>query len=195
MNLTSSEFELRLTNLQCCIATMSNNLLNKIKIGSKDVECKLNELLVIQRMYKYLKCFHTEDSEILATGTIEIDVVVVGDIVDFLINGTSIIGGPRTVANGNVTTLMTNLALLINDSQDTYTAVYNGDKRGGIVEITGTCNNDILTYTFEGSEQSSITVLGLTGGECVENCLTEAQVESMLDYLATKCKHCFTLSI
>lgn len=196
MNLTREELDLRLQNIQCCIGTMANNLLAKIKIGASDVDCKLEELQVIQRMYKYIKCFHPEDSEVLATGLIEITTINIGDVGNILINGSSIIGGPQTVLTTDVQDNMETLVELINNSQDVYVGTYNPVKgENGVMEITGTCNNDILTFTLVGSAQSNVNVEGLTGGECEYNCLTEDQVKSMLDYIATKCKHCHSLSI
>jgi len=58
INLTQDDINLRFQLVQCCIGTKASELLSKIKIGSGDVSCKLNEILVMQRMMKYIKCYN-----------------------------------------------------------------------------------------------------------------------------------------
>jgi hypothetical protein len=64
INLTQDDINVRLQLIQCCIGRKATSLLNKIKIGSKDVNCKLNEILVLQRMIKYLKCYNVLSDDV-----------------------------------------------------------------------------------------------------------------------------------
>ena len=187
--LNQTDLDVRLQTLNCCIATLSNELLNKIKIGSSDVHCKLLQLQVLQKMLKYIKCYRVEDAEVLATGAIEVDVINIGDTAQFFINGIAIT--PILTANStNITTVMTGIKNAINTYSD-YTAVFPGVQRAGAVEVTGTCTNETITMEFTGNPDSEILLNGLSGGICSLNCLTEVQVQAMLDYMATTCKSCF----
>ena len=58
INLTQNDLSYRLRTLQCCIGELTTKLLNKIKIGAKDIDCKLNELLVLQGMIEALNCYN-----------------------------------------------------------------------------------------------------------------------------------------
>lgn len=55
INLTSQDITVRIQLTNRWIGNYTVSLLNKIKIGDKDVDCKLQELQVIQKMLKYLK--------------------------------------------------------------------------------------------------------------------------------------------
>lgn len=57
IKLTEAELVIRLQVGQICIAKLTKTLLNKIKIGSNDSECKLLELQMLQNILKYLKCY------------------------------------------------------------------------------------------------------------------------------------------
>lgn len=58
INLNQVDINVRLQILQCCIGTKAAELLVKIKIGAKDVNCKLLELQVLQGMFKAVKCYN-----------------------------------------------------------------------------------------------------------------------------------------
>ena len=57
MDLTQEEINIRLQRIQCCIGQKGADLLSKIKIGAKDVNCKLQELQVLEGMMEALKCY------------------------------------------------------------------------------------------------------------------------------------------
>lgn len=56
-NLTQTDLNVRLQLIQYNIGLSINTLLNKIKIGEKDVYCKLVQLQTIQKMLNYIKCY------------------------------------------------------------------------------------------------------------------------------------------
>jgi hypothetical protein len=185
-----TDFTVRLQTINCCISTLTNQLLTKIKIGSKDVDCKLKELQVIQEMFEVLKCYNVND-ETLSTGIIEIIEINPGDVVSIFIGGTLI--GTGTAGGSNEANAMIGLANIINATQTVYTATFDPDYSKGAIRITGICNNLPITYTLVGDPGSEIIVTGLTGGVCINNCLTDTQVSSMMDYIFTKCGECIPL--
>ncbi len=194
-NLSQQDLDVRLQLSSCCSGTKGGELLSKIKVGSKDVNCKLQDLQVIQGMLKYLKCYKPlVETETLATGTIEINTIDIGDSAQFFINGIPITDVSLS-GTSNETTAMIALTNAINTYQTTYTAEFDplsGSK--GIVRIVGTCDNNILSINVT-SGTITTTLTGMYGGTCEvtenDNCLTEVQTQSMFNYLATKCKECF----
>jgi hypothetical protein len=58
VNLTQNDIDVRLQTINCCIGELTNSLLIKIKIGSKDAKCKLQELQILQNMVEALKCYN-----------------------------------------------------------------------------------------------------------------------------------------
>lgn len=60
IDLNETDFKVRLQKTQCCIGVLTNELVNKIKIGSSDIECKLIQLKILQNMLKYIKCYDLE---------------------------------------------------------------------------------------------------------------------------------------
>lgn len=68
INLTQNDLTYRLRTLNCCIASKSIDLLNKIKIGAYDVNCKLSDLQVLQGMLDSVSCY-----QVLGNGITEAD--------------------------------------------------------------------------------------------------------------------------
>ncbi len=67
INLSQQDLNVRLQLTQCCISTLTNELLVKIKVGAKDVDCKLKDLQVVQEMLEALKCYNILTDEITET--------------------------------------------------------------------------------------------------------------------------------
>jgi hypothetical protein len=63
IGLNETDFNVRLQLSQCCIGTLTNELVNAIKIGSKDIECKLIEVRILQNMIKYIKCYDLDSED------------------------------------------------------------------------------------------------------------------------------------
>lgn len=191
MKLTQDELNLRLANLKCCIATLSNELLNKIKIDSKDVECKLKDLQMLQGFYESIKCYNVLQNEVLATGTIIINSLSINTNIQVFI-GSIPISSVINVAHNSISTVLTSLVTSINSYQKDYVAV----KNNLTLEITN-CKNGILTVSAD--DVISTTITNLVGGVCKvtndNNCLLETEVKQILDLSATKCKNCFSLTI
>lgn len=191
-SLNETDFLIRLRLASCCSGTKGSELLSKIKIGAKDVDCKLKELQIIQGMIESLKCYKVlNDTEVLATGSIEIVNLVLNETFEFFINGVTLIG-PRIITTTNIAVAGPALTAFINSYQDVYTATYDS----GTVTLTGTCKNYPLDVVISGGDkQSVINTTDFHGGACeiteADNCLTEEQVQSMFNYIQTKCKLCF----
>ena len=71
MNYTQQDLNVRLQLTQCAVASSTNSLLSKIKIGASDSNYKLIELQTIQGMLDAAKCYNvlgngiTEDDNCL----------------------------------------------------------------------------------------------------------------------------------
>lgn len=187
--LNQTDLNVRLQRIRCCIASKGATLVDKIKMGSKDVHCKLQELQVIEGMFEAIKCWNIEDSEVLATGEIDVVKLEPGDSVQVFIGGVAVTPIITSVGGGEVN-MMTNIKNYIN-AGGIYTASYPAGPRNASIVIRGTCANEPITIEFEGDPTSVITISGLSGGFCGLNCLTEVEVQAMIDYIATRCDLCF----
>ena len=189
VELNQTDFEVRLQLSSCCIGEKTADLLSKIKIGAKTVPCKLQDLQVAEIMLSYLKCYDTTLVEVLATGTIELNVIPRGTTMNIKVNGISI-SGTFNPATSTQSTEMIALTAQINTYQNVYTAVYDAAQGafGKIVITSLYCDNLIMTAT---TSDSTITLTGLTGTCLTENCITELQMQSMFEWIAKKCNLCF----
>lgn len=83
INLSQNDLTARVQLLQCCIGELASVLLSKIKIGSKDINCKLQELQVLQEMLDAVKCY-----KVLSSTVTEVDNCLteqqVQDIFDYM---------------------------------------------------------------------------------------------------------------
>lgn len=60
IGLNETDYIVRLQLAACCIGTLTNELVNKVKIGAEDVDCKMLQLKILQNMLKYIKCYDLE---------------------------------------------------------------------------------------------------------------------------------------
>lgn len=190
IELNQQDLNVRLQLANCCIGEQTAELLDKIKIGSKDVNCKLQNLQVMQNMIKYLKCYDVTLEEVNATGTIQIN-----NISDELgscnvtINGITI-SGTYNFTNTDTNEQTIGLVNQINSYQLVYTATVNTDNVQYFIEITGNCNN----YLIEVEGDGTFVVEGLENGICLSNnCLTEEQVQTMFIWIGKKCNICYQM--
>lgn len=188
IDLNQQDLNVRLQLTNCCVGEKTVNLLAKVKIGSKDVDCKLQELQVLQEMLKYLKCYDVNAVDVLATGTVEINVIPAGSTINVLVNGISI-SGLYTRTSAIQSTEMINLTAQINAFQSFYMAVFDPLQGafGKIVITSKICNSQLLQATIV---NATVTLNGLTG-ICSANCLTEIQAQAMFDWISKKCDTCF----
>jgi len=188
-DLTQQDLDVRLQLINCCIGEKTADLLAKIKIGAKTVPCKLQELQIMQEMIEILKCYDVTLEEVLATGSITMNTSTLDTTINVSVGGISI-SGDLVITTSDTNEQMTILCDLINSYQSTYVAVLNTDNVSYIIEIIGTCSNQIVTV----DSQDTILIENLSGGICLtDNCLTEEQVQSMFNWMAKKCGICFQL--
>jgi len=195
MDLNQTDLILRLQKLKCCIATLSSELVSKIKIGAPTVDCKLRDLQALIGMYESVKCYDLTTTG--ATGSITIDNVGFGWLVEFFVDGVTICGEAIVITNSSESTQLSIIINAINSYQTDYVASVDSSGTYKIKITSSDCTNEDLTYSLTGSGevQMQVSVDGLSGGDCnLYNCLTESQVKSILDYAAVKCEHCFTLT-
>jgi len=194
MSISQQDLNVRLQLLNCCIGTMAGILVDKIKIGAKDVNCKLQELQVLQRMLKYIQCYKVSIEEVQSVGGFQITVLNIGYTLEIFVNGVSITG-VQTAVTTNRNTTMHALVDIINAYQSVYTASINETGDLHSVILHGPCEGGIVTYETDSLDGNiEVSTTDLEGGVCGEeydNCLTETQLLSMIDWMATKCGICF----
>ena len=183
-HISQQDLDVRLQLTSCELGDMTARLLAKIKIGSKDVHCKLQELQILQIMLGYIKCYDVTLVEVLATGTIVINTIVTDDTVNIKVNGISI-SGTYIAGSSTEATEMIALTAAINAYQDVYTAVYDA----GAITITSLYCDTLLMEAVV--TDAVVTVTGLTGTCLIDNCITEDDLISMFDYISKKTGICF----
>jgi hypothetical protein len=192
--LTQQDFDVRLQLINCCIGNKAGTLIDKIKIGAKDVNCKLQDLEVSIKMLEYLKCYKLDIPEVQSVGSFQITTLTVGFTLEIFIDGVSITG-IQTASITNRNTTMHALVNIINSYQSTYTAVINETGDLHSVDLYGPCEGGTLTYETDGtSGEIELSLTDLEGGECAieyNNCLTEDQIIAMIDWMSNKCNLCF----
>jgi len=189
--LSQQDLNVRLQLLNCCIGTKAGILVDKIKIGAKDVNCKLQDLQVMQNMLKYIQCYNVNTGDGRSSGSIQIITLNVGFTLGMTINGTELIP-TFTIATNDRNFTMDAFVTYINSTQTTYTAVLNTDDALYSIELYGPCANADIVYTTNApKEEVELLITDLTTEGCRENCLTETQVISMIDWMANKCGICF----
>lgn len=186
--LNQTDLDVRLQRIRCCIASKGSTLVDKIKIGSKDVHCKLQELQVIEGMFEAIKCYNVEDETVLPIVEMPINkgAFTTGDTLNIYSNGIEIgegiTMGSRSPFN-QADQLVSMLTLLGLD-----VSIIDGAE-GSIVYLTLDCTNPVITAR---KNLGASIVLSYTESVCgKENCLTEEEVLKMIDYISTKCDLCF----
>lgn len=194
MNLNQQDFNVRLQLINCCLGTKTSELIDKIKIGAKDSNCKLQDLQVGLNMLKYLSCYKLPIEEVQSVGSFQITTLTSGYTLEVFVDGVSITGLQTSVSN-NRNASMTALVNIINNYQTTYTAVLNTENDLYQVDIYGPCTGGEVTYETDARMgEIVLSTEDLTGGICAveyDNCLTEEEVYAMFDFLSKKCAICF----
>lgn len=186
-NITQDSLNIRLQKLICCIGTLGGEIQGMIAVGNDCYKEKLKKLKILVGYLNALQCYSLNEPT-LATGYVVIFGIPSGGSLEVFINNLSI-SGPYTMTNGTAAYEMQQLANQINDYQSTYVAEYSAlDAR---INITGTCGNPTLSLEEVDKTGWGSGSAGLTGGICVDNCLTEEQVLAMFDRVSTYCDICY----
>lgn len=192
ISLVQQDLLIRLQKANCCNGQLASRLVDKIKIGASDVNCKLQELQVIQEMLEYLQCYRVLLEEVPSSGRITFDGEV-GSVIRFKV-GDDYISSNFTLVEGNEEDYPA-VVLNINAYQDTFTASWNGTTL--YMELEGPCDetDDIGIEVISGSVD--VTLTAMDDGVCEvtesDNCLTEEQVQAMFSYIQRRCKICWQL--
>lgn len=186
-NITQDSLNIRLQKLICCIGTLGGEIQGMIAVGNDCYKEKLEKLKILVGYLNALECYSL-DEPTLATGYIQLFGSFTGGSVDVSVNNISI-SGIYDMTNSSAAVEMTQLAAQINDYQSTYVAEYDVDTNR--INITGTCNDQDLSVEEIDKTAWGSGAVGLTGGICVDNCLTEEQVLAMFDRVSKYCDICF----
>lgn len=148
----------------------------------QNINCCLNNLKLLWMYENALAC-HTE--YIKSNGSISFRTIVIGRYIEILINGidicdTFIFGSTSYLTESQL------LANAINAYQSDYIAYYNSTDNQ--IEITGVdCNNYEIVYKTNLSVNP--TVVGLSGGICAANCLSDEKARKLIAKIKSKCSN------
>lgn len=177
-------YNIRLQKLICCIGNIGGEIQSMIAVGNDCYKEKLEKLKILQGYLEVLECYSLEE-ETLSTAIIDISEISGADeTIEIFVNGISISGEYITTSSDHDIE-EEGLVSQINNYQSVYVAV----RANSIITITGTCSNNILTALTSNGVELDIT--NFSGGNCVDNCVTEDQVLSMFDRVSTYCDICF----
>lgn len=178
--------DIRLQKLECCLGNLAGEISNQLAIGGCFDE-KLEKLKLLTGYFETLKCYSIK-SDTLATGTIQITAIGDGTI-NVLVNGITISGIYNVIKN-TVCESMSILTQQINSIQSIYIATYTVLNTGQcIISLTGKCTNETLSVETTGL--NTVSVSGLSGGNCIGNCITEEKVLDMFETVSEYCEICF----
>lgn len=182
--LNQIDLNVRLQLAGCKYSELANSYATNLKYRMKCAPDNLRRLLLLNHLIEVLECYKIGSAT--SEGTVTLNVLNAGDVLDILVDNISLIGGPRSITSSNISAISSAIATYIT-ANTSYIANY--DKR--TISIIGDCTNGVLSYYLKGAEGSSVTVTGLDGGVCSNNCLKEEDVQSLLDKISKLICLCF----
>lgn len=193
MLVTQTEIDNAVILGKSAVAKLASELALERKYGG-NIDCCLCTLGVLWGWVQVLSCQRevVEDSEeVLAIGYIKFDTAVVQNVINIFVDGVNI-SGDVTLGSTNVVTAMTAVANAINDHQDVYVAEYNSD--AGLIILTGTCENEIISFTATGGLSASrLTITQFFGGKCPYssegNCLSVEDTKELIGKINSLCSN------
>lgn len=60
IELNETDFKVRLQLIESKLADLTNTLVNKVKIGAEDLDCRISELEIIGNMLDYIRCYELD---------------------------------------------------------------------------------------------------------------------------------------
>lgn len=187
MAITQDSINIRLQKLICCIGTLGGEIQGMIAVGNECYKEKLKHLKILVGYLDALKCYNvTEETNAVATFTFLGDPGSGTGSIEFFVNGVSISG----IYNVTTGTLLQNNQWLA-DQINNYSTDYIAEVVDGIINITGDCHNHTLDFTDTNRTGWGTMSTNFTGGNCIDNCLTETQVLAMFDKVSEYCDICF----
>lgn len=187
MAITQDSINIRLQKLICCIGTLGGEIQGMIAVGNECYKEKLKHLKILVGYLDALKCYNvTEETNAVATFTFLGDPGSGTGSIEFFVNGVSISG----IYNVTTGTLLQNNQWLA-DQINNYSTDYIAEVVDGIINITGDCHNHTLDFTDTNRTGWGTMSTNFTGGNCIDNCLTETQVLTMFDKVSEYCDICF----
>lgn len=200
-NLNLTDLLVRLQLSGCKYGELANRFADDLKYGKKCAHTNMRNLLLLNAYIELLECYTPLNyTETLATGYFQFQTIDLnnGPYLELFINGESI-SGVFTPTSTNVNAEMLALGNQINAYQSTYVVTSGVNPVNGKSQlvITGTCKNDSLTCVphIPFANKTAYILGGLTGGACIvteeDNCLTEEQVQNMLNTVSKLTGLCF----
>ncbi len=202
MSLSQQDLNVRLQKIGCCTGEQAKLAARYYLYGSECAEEQLQKLTLLNAYLDILSCYNVQST----TNTdwyYEIDfsyltAINIGDVFKIYINGQLILDyTTTTIDKCSEITSMVNL-LLANPDIISVVSYCNISNAG--IRIKVGCDM-ILPYCIRGYGVDDsykavyLPIYTLEKGKCItgdaDNCITEAQVEVMLENIAIMCKDCF----
>jgi hypothetical protein len=203
MSLSQQDLNVRLQKIGCCTGEQAKLAARYYLYGSECAEEQLQKLTLLNAYLDILSCYKTQSttetswSYVFDLGSIKS--VSIGDIFNIYINGEVIVN--YVSATENICTVNTDIRTLLqaNESISSVTGFCNDS--GSQIKIVASCDMILpyITYTHDLGEglyeTEYLPIYTAQEGKCIigdaDNCITEAQVEVMLENIAIMCKDCF----
>ena len=187
----------RVQLLTCCISDKAKDISDKLFLGIPQ-DCQQNTMNLMIAMKDALSCYKPNNGEVLATGTLTLTAGN-GNTITVFVNSVQICLPVTFITD--LTTTATAIATAINayTSNPDYTATSSGQvvTISAVEESGDSPNTFVVSYTTTsggGLTSMTATVTAMTGGvdaDVTKNCLTQTEVDSMWDYISSKCHICF----
>jgi hypothetical protein len=199
MALSQTDLDVRLQQLGCCIGKEAKKLQQYYAWGSDCVEEQLNKVLLLEAYAEILKCYKvqaTSETRWTYVATFDTkDSMSVGDTIEIFGNGLLLL--EYTVASTTECTVVTALSNLLAE----VSGIGISRPSCGASQITMTFDADceitpvFIKYTTQEGDISYIPVSVYEEGECEsgddDNCITEDQLNVILENISRLCKVCF----
>lgn len=184
MNVTQTEIDEATLLVKNMAYKLAYELALEKKYGGNPDCCFTN----LKRLWMWARLLSCQTAITSSSAEIELSSVSVGDSINIYFDGEPISSTPMTSGTTNITNAMKGIAAYINANASGYSATYNGDKRSGVVDITGPCSNPTLSITIL-SGSPGITSSGFTGGYCEnKSCLTNEKIKNLIAKIRSMCK-------
>lgn len=202
MALSQQDLDVRLQKIGCCAGAQAKLLAQYYMYGSECKEEQLQKLTILNAYLDILSCYKVQ-----ATTATDWVYVVDVDSIKSLPIGAQIdvfIGGELIATYITKTTETCNeiggLNVAISNNPNVISSIGSCAKSDNTITITVPCNmTPAYVKTYYGADTTDYTsyfpVYVAQEGKCItgdeDNCVTEEQIEVILENIAIMCKECF----
>lgn len=191
MNQTDLNVRLQLTG--CKYGELINSYITDLKYGRKCKSTDLHDLMLLNAYIELMECYKLKPADIVSTGSINVTYFNKGTGLSVTVGEVNISSGVTVGAN-NANEFSATLVDDINSFQDIYIATLDTSGELYVINITGPCDAGSLNALQTGGGPIDFTISGMAGGVCgieYNNCITEDELQTMIDNISTLTNICF----